>query len=655
MSQARAAVGWSGILVAATACGGQGRRAAQLGPLTPEVVRGALEIRVSYPREGTRSFVGDRWMITADSTARIQARDSSFIFGSVGRGDARLWVNGASVAVYPTGGWLAWLALPPPPDTTASFDILAIAGSDTARATFTVALDRRYAPPDVAVWVDTTSMHPTGALWMMPDEELRLAVRAAPGAALRLVTGVGEVAFVADVRADAAPWGELAFGTARPSAARQPAMSRYTAAWRGPLGPDPGQPFGRLATPDAPDPAWPWLEASRGADTVRVRWPLQAATLDPARLPVVRVDDDTASTGRTDSVLPGRPVPYGVYHWFFPTGTIAAVSGRWNDQVRLRLSRASVAWVDAADVQPIDALPPRGAAGSLRLFADSGHLTLRIPLPARIPFAVEESHHELRVRLYGVAGDMDWIQYGPEDPLVTLVTFSQPAEDETVLSVRLAEPVWGYRTSWVGNDLHFAVRRPPAIDRRRPLAGRRIALDAGHPPAGSVGPTFVREPDVTLAVSRKARQLLERAGATVIMIRDQDQPLGLPERTMAAEREDAEVLVSIHANALPDGVNPFINNGTSVYYFHPRAAPLARAVNRALVRQLGFRDLGVGRGDLALARPTWMPAVLVEGLFIMLPDQEAVLASEDGQWRYARGIVEGLEAFLVERAQAAGR
>jgi N-acetylmuramoyl-L-alanine amidase len=50
-----------------------------------------------------------------------------------------------------------------------------------------------------------------------------------------------------------------------------------------------------------------------------------------------------------------------------------------------------------------------------------------------------------------------------------------------------------------------------------------------------------------------------------------------------------------------------------------------------------------------------MPAVLVEGLFIMLPDQEAVLASEDGQWRYARGIVEGLEAFLVERAQAAGR
>lgn len=649
MSQARAAARWSGILLAATACGSQGRGPAPLAPITPEVARGVLEIRISYPREGARSFTGDRWIISADSTARIQARDSSFILGSVGRGDARLWVNGVAVPVYPTGGWIAWLALPAPPDTTVSFDMLAIAGPDTARATFTVALDRGFVPPDVAVWVDTTSMSPTGALWVMPDEEVRLAVRAAPGASVRLVSRAGEVTFFPDARPDAAPWGELAFGTTRPSGPRPPAASRYTAAWRGPLGPDPGEPFAWLAAPDATDSTWAWLEASRGPDTVRVRWPLRARTLDPARLPVVRVDDDTAGTGRTDSLLAGRPVPYGVYHWFFPTGTVAAVSGRWNDQVRLRLSRASVAWVDAVDVHALDALPPRGAVGSLRLFSEPEHVTLRVPLPGRVPYAVEESERELRLRLYGVAGDMDWIQYGPEDPLVKLVSFSQPADDETVLTLTLAEPVWGYRSAWVGNDLHFMVRRRPAIDHRRPLAGRRIALDAGHPPLGAVGPTGVREPDVTLATSRKAKALLEQAGATVIMIRDNAEPLGLPERTVLAERANADVLVSIHANALPDGVNPFVNNGTSVYYFHPRAAPLARAIDRALVRELGFRDLGIGRGDLALARPTWMPAVLAEGLFMMLPDQEAVLASEEGQWRYARGVVEGVEEFLRGR------
>jgi N-acetylmuramoyl-L-alanine amidase len=155
---------------------------------------------------------------------------------------------------------------------------------------------------------------------------------------------------------------------------------------------------------------------------------------------------------------------------------------------------------------------------------------------------------------------------------------------------------------------------------------------------------------VTLAVALRARDLLRAAGAEVVLLRTSDVPLGTAERVVAAERAEADVLVSIHANALPDGVNPFVNNGTSVYYFHPRSAELARAIDRALVRQFGFRDLGVGRGDLALARPTWMPAVLAEGLFMMIPEQEAVLASADGQLRYARGIVEGIVEFLRSRS-----
>ena len=35
----------------------------------------------------------------------------------------------------------------------------------------------------------------------------------------------------------------------------------------------------------------------------------------------------------------------------------------------------------------------------------------------------------------------------------------------------------------------------------------------------------------------------------------------------------------------------------------------------------------------------------------MLPEQEALLASEDGQWRYARAVVRGIENFLRERAR----
>jgi N-acetylmuramoyl-L-alanine amidase len=273
---------------------------------------------------------------------------------------------------------------------------------------------------------------------------------------------------------------------------------------------------------------------------------------------------------------------------------------------------------------------------------------------------VDETERSLILRLYSSAADMDWIRYGGAGagarPFVRLVSFHQPAEDEVEIRIDLDQPVWGYRTRWSGNALLLEIRRPPAIGQgQRPFRGRRIAIDAGHPPAGSLGPTGITEAEVTLAVSRKLRSLLEERGADVVMIRDSESGLGLIERVEIAERSDAELLVSIHANALADGANPFASSGTTVFYYHPRSIGLARGINDALVRQLGFRDLGVARGDLHLARPTWMPAVLVEGLFMMIPEQEAVLVSEEGQWRYAHGVLEGIGSFLEERAGGAGR
>jgi N-acetylmuramoyl-L-alanine amidase len=193
-------------------------------------------------------------------------------------------------------------------------------------------------------------------------------------------------------------------------------------------------------------------------------------------------------------------------------------------------------------------------------------------------------------------------------------------------------------------------RRPPVIDPAAPLRGRTIVLDPGHPPAGATGPTGLREHAAALAVALKARTLLERQGARVLLTRVDSTAVDLFPRTAFAERQGAELLVSIHANALPDGVNPFVNHGTSVYYFHPQSAGFARTLERALVARLGLRDLGVGRGDYALVRNPWMPSALTEALFLMLPEQEALLASEDGQWGYADGIVTGIADFLRARA-----
>src|SRR5437016_2340059 len=331
---------------------------------------------------------------------------------------------------------------------------------------------------------------------------------------------------------------------------------------------------------------------------------------------------------------------------------------RGRPRVRHR-PRATPAWGSEAGVvrRPPGTPPPGGVVSSVRLTSGPRSVTLRVPLPARLPYQITERERSLTVRLYGGASDINWMQYGEgggaagTDPLVTRMSYAQPAADEVTITLELARHLWGYRARFDGRDLLLEVRRPPVIDREHPLRGRTVVLDPGHPPLGAKGPTGLWEPVATLAVALKAKTLLERAGAVVFLTRTDSMPIELYPRTHFAELHDADVLVSIHANALPDGVNPFTNSGTSVYYFQPRSIRLARELDRALVTEFRVRDLGIGRGDYALVRPTWMPAALTEGLFVMLPEQEAVLASEDGQWRYARGVVSGIENFLRERAR----
>ena len=115
---------------------------------------------------------------------------------------------------------------------------------------------------------------------------------------------------------------------------------------------------------------------------------------------------------------------------------------------------------------------------------------------------------------------------------------------------------------------------------------------------------------------------------------------------MTARRANAHAFISVHLNALPDGVNPFTANGTSTLFYHQHSEPLARPVQEELMKRFGLRDLGVHYQNLAVARPTWYPSVLAEGLFLMLPEQEAAMRDAGFQRKYAEGLVVGLERYF---------
>ncbi|MDQ6886052.1 MAG: N-acetylmuramoyl-L-alanine amidase [Gemmatimonadota bacterium] len=570
-------------------------------PLPPvPLVEGPLALRVVYPPAG----------------AKINARDSNFVFGSVGNGRAALTINGTEVTVLPNGSFLAWL--PVPDASTSAYHLVAALGGDTVRATHAVKVARFRV--DLATGTlplaDSTTIAPRGALMLRDDEMVRISVRAASNATVwvRLDSGDRVQPLVHDDRG----------GRSDPERWSTDVPARLLR-------------------------SRPELIVGRDRDTVRFALtPVQS----PGTLASWSLLGSDSSAGDSDRAIPARPTPTAppdaAYGWLLLRGTQLEVTGRSGDLMRVRLDPTLEAWVSAGELHalPSGTAAPRRVTGPAMLVSAPDWVDFIVPIGARPAFLVEEAPGQISLTLYGTRSNTNVIHHPANESLVRAVTWEQVTSDRMRFTLSLDHDPFGYLVLWRDGALVLRVRRRPVVDPSAPMRGRRIAIDAGHPPGGATGPTGLWEPVATLAVAQRIRDILTARGATVIMTRTTDAPMSLEERPAIAQRADAEALVSIHLNALPDGVNPFTAHGTGAYYFHPQAIPLARALQNAMVASMGLRDLGINYQNFALARPTWMPSVLCEGAFVMIPEQESALRTAVFQDAYARGVANGIEAYF---------
>lgn len=174
----------------------------------------------------------------------------------------------------------------------------------------------------------------------------------------------------------------------------------------------------------------------------------------------------------------------------------------------------------------------------------------------------------------------------------------------------------------------------------------KVCLDPGHSGSdpGAIGPTGVQEKVVALAVAAEVRRQLLRAGCEVFMTRNSDIDVSLAARSREANELEANVFVSIHANAHSDKQA----NGTETYHYPGSEAgkALAGAIQHALVAQLKRRDRGVRNANFAVLRETNMPAALVEIAFISNYEEEGMLESPAFQAKAARAIATGIAGYL---------
>jgi len=353
----------------------------------------------------------------------------------------------------------------------------------------------------------------------------------------------------------------------------------------------------------------------------------------------------------SESVQAIRVRPMAGYNILFqPKGVEALAVGAEGDWYRLRLSATQFGYVTKSAVEslPFGLLPPTTYLKSVRTYGYADSVRVELPLAGMHPFKViEEDAKTIRLQLYGVTSNTDWIRYDFADSLIEIATWDQPEVGLYELRIKLTHDLWGYDCYYQGTTLIFKLLKPPHDVHK--LRGKTVVLDPGHSSEpGSTGPTGYTEAEANLALAKTVEEILTLRGARVILTRPDMRNLPLADRPAVAKSNHADLFVSIHNNAQPDGVNPYRNNGVSTYYYHPHSLKLAKCVQTQMIDQTGLPDYGLYFGNLHVARPTQYPSILVECAFIVIPEQEAMLKTERFRKQVAKAITNGIESFLEE-------
>ncbi len=175
-----------------------------------------------------------------------------------------------------------------------------------------------------------------------------------------------------------------------------------------------------------------------------------------------------------------------------------------------------------------------------------------------------------------------------------------------------------------------------------------VVIDPGHggPDPGAIGIGGLRETDVVLDVSKTVQKLLSEKGAQVRLTRTNEVDMDLPPRVSLANRANADIFVSIHANA-SRGKRRDVNGLETFYYRGWRGRLLARRIQKQILKvSPGSPDRGVKQGRFYVIKNTKMPAVLVEIGFLTGRLDARRLEKSIHRKRIAYAIAKGILEYL---------
>jgi len=221
------------------------------------------------------------------------------------------------------------------------------------------------------------------------------------------------------------------------------------------------------------------------------------------------------------------------------------------------------------------------------------------------------------------------------------------------------------------------------------ITGKRVVIiDPGHggKDPGAIGPTGLKEKEVTLGIALYLEKLLKGAGIPTYLTRSKDEFVYLEDRTNFANQKNGFVFVSLHANSVlnhrpsAEGVETFVLSskyiGASARDVADRENIASRAhpeldtdlaliiadleesanikysldfadiIQEKLVEHLKLEDRGVKQAPFVVLKGVNMVAVIVEVAFISNPKEETLLKNNEFKQKSAQALFEAIKYYI---------
>jgi len=573
-------------------------------------------IQITYPKDGEPVF----------------AADSTFIFGMVQPPESQFFINSQPVSLFPNGAFLVMIPLQP---KSCTIRCQAVLGPDTTQQTITVRIpDYLVTSPEDTLLVDSTFIYPLYPMTLKAGDLIRVAVKGTPRCQASFQ--IGELFQPKPMIELAANqryfWGQAAIGGPVPRKERG-VSGVYTGIYR-------------ITEND---------RAHAAPIHLKLVHPEQD-TLRGATYGTLTIDTTlTARLAQIPSVMPEAIVKYGIGSlYIFPPTARLGITGQYGPYYRIQLNESEHLWMklDSLVWLPLSAELNNGVIYSARAQKTPLRTQVSVRLKERIPVHIEQKNEpaSLAVTFYGVKSNSKYLYNLRQTPRIKSMSWFEQSPSVHTLFIELNQrQLWGYQPFFEKNQFILELRHPPEIA-QEPLSALSdlvITLDPGHgPEQGAVGPTGLVESEANLQVCHRLKRHLEDKGALVVLTRDEEQGVALTTRPLLAAFVDSDVLISVHFNSLPDGVNPYRNRGTSTYYCQPMSYQLAQTIHESLLKHLALPDFGLYYRNFVLTRTTEMLSVLVEPAFIIHPEEEMLIRSTEFQEKIAVAITAALERFF---------